>query len=48
MAGTIETLKYALELLRIVSMESGLDGRNNEFKCWRERFLAYPSQWSPA
>ena len=47
MAGTITTLTNAQRDMNNVSMESGLDGRNNGLE-WVKKQKPGMSQWSPA
>ena len=48
MAGTISSVRLVVPAMILVSMESGLDGRNNEAaaELWRQYQVL--SQWSPA
>ena len=48
MAGTIPTGGIRQGMNGVVSMESGLDGRNNQLKEFGETLSNSLSQWSPA
>ena len=48
MAGTMAGNHVAIQAATGVSMESGLDGRNNEVEVVLPAFEFNGSQWSPA
>ena len=48
MAGTITTVPLNVYQAVLVSMESGLDGRNNRMGLNESSVRALLSQWSPA
>ena len=48
MAGTMFERRHTWEVEHRVSMESGLDGRNNAVGAGVEIALGSQSQWSPA